>query len=135
MATIKATKTLTLSNGMTFVVVSAPPHHGNASEKIDVSDLTNASRKEFVARPQQEETDITILCSYAGTLASVGSAATLRITVVDDAATNIIRDITGFVLSATPQTVAIDGERRLMQEVVFAPGGSSTTTTTTTTTT
>jgi len=134
MATIKATKTLTLSNGMTFVVVSAPPHHGNASDKINVSDLTNASRMEYVARPQQEETDITILCNYAGTLADVGTAATLRITVEDDAGTDIIRDITGFVLSASPQTVAIDGERRLLQEVVFSSGGSSTTTTTTTTT-
>jgi hypothetical protein len=132
MATIKAVKTLTLSNGMTFVVVSAPPHHGTQSEKIDVTDLTNTARKEFVARPQLEETDITLLCSYTDTLASVGDAATLRISIVDTAAGTLVRDITGFVLSAIPQSVDIGGERRMLQEVVFASGGSSTTTTTTT---
>lgn len=134
MATIKAVKTLTLSNAETLVVVSAPPHHGTQSEKIDVTDLTNTARKEFVARPQLEETDISLLCSYTGTLAAVGTAATLRISIVDTAAGTLVRDITGFVLSAKPVSIDIEGERRMLQEVVFASGGSSTTTTTTTTT-
>jgi hypothetical protein len=135
MATIKAVKTLTLSNGETLVVVSAPPHHGTQSEKIDVTDLTNAARKEFVARPQLEETDINLQCAYAGTLAAVGTAATLRISITDTAGGTNVRDITGFVLSAVPVVVDSGGERRMLQDVVFSSGGSSTTTTTTTTTT
>jgi hypothetical protein len=126
MATIKATKTVTLSNGLTLKVVSAPPSFGLASEKINVTDLTNESRMEFVARPQLEETDITLMAEYTGTPATVGSTITLTITTVDTASGSIEKSISGFVLSATPQTVAIDGERRLMQEIIFAPDGSNT---------
>jgi len=126
MATIKATKTVTLSNGLELKVVSAPPSFGLASEKINVTDLTNAIRMEYVARPQLEETDITLLAEYTGTLATVGSSITLTITTVDTADSSIANSISGFVLSATPQTVAIDGERRLLQEIVFAPDGSNT---------
>jgi hypothetical protein len=96
------------------------------SEKIDVTDLTNASRKEFVARPQLEETDIALQLNYAGTLATAGgAAAVLTITAVDTAGNSYAKSITGFVLSAIPVSVEIAGERRMLQDVVFAPDGSN----------
>lgn len=133
-ATIKAVKTLTLSNAMTFKVTSGPPREGLSTEKIDVTDLTNASRKEFVARPQLEETDIKLQCEYNGTLASVGASGTLTITIVDTAGSSTSRSVTGFVLSAEPIVVDIGGERRMLQDVVFSPDGSNATSTTTTST-
>lgn len=127
MATIKAVKTIVLTNSLNaFKVVSAPPTFGLQTEKIDVSDLSNATRKEFVARPQLEETDINLQCDYSGTLATVGgAAAVLTITTVDTTGASTARNITGFVISAIPVTVDIGGERRLLQDIVFAPDGSN----------
>lgn len=128
MATIKAVKTITLTDSLSaYKVVSAPPSFGLQTEKINVTDLTNDSRMEFVARPQLEETDITLMCDYSGTLITAGgAAATLTITAVDTAGASYASSITGFVISAIPQTVDIGGERRMLQEVVFAPDGSNT---------
>lgn len=126
MATIKAVATLTLSNLMSLKVVSAPPGFGLQSEKINVTDLTNTNRMEYVARPQLEETDVTMLCEYNGTLASVGTSGTLVITSVDTASGSIANTITGYIQSAIPQPVDIGGERRLLQEVVFTPDGANT---------
>ena len=127
MATIKAVKTIVLTNSLSaFKVVSAPPTFGLQTEKIDVSDLSNATRKEFVARPQLEETDINLQCDYQGTLATVGgAAAVLTITTVDTAGNSTAKSITGFVVSAIPVTVDVGGERRLLQDIVFAPDGSN----------
>jgi hypothetical protein len=128
MATIKAVKTITLTDSLSaYKVVSAPPSFGLQTEKINVTDLTNENRMEFVARPQLEETDITLMCDYSGTLITAGgAAATLTITAVDTAGVSYAKSITGFVVSAIPQSVDIGGERRMLQEVVFAPDGSNT---------
>jgi hypothetical protein len=127
MATIKAVKTITLTGSLsTFKVVSAPPAFGLQSEKIDVTDLTNATRKEFVARPQLEETDMNLQLDYAGTLVTAGgAAAVLTITAVDTAGNSYAKSITGFVTSAVPVVVDIGGERRMLQDVVFSPDGSN----------
>jgi hypothetical protein len=129
--TIKAVKTLVLSSGMTLHVVSGHPAAGLKTEKIDVSDLTNATRLEYLCRPQLEETDLKFLCAYNGALASVGASGTLTITVTDTAGGTLTESLAGFVISAEPVMVDVGGERKLVQEVVFAPDGANTAITTT----
>lgn len=130
MANINATKTLTLANGMTFKVISAPPTHGLETEDIDVTDFSNAERMENVARSQKKESDINLMLEYDGTLANVGVAASLEITLTKNDGTTLVATTAGYVRSAAPQDVAIDGERRVLQAVVFAADGSNVTTTT-----
>lgn len=131
-ASIKVARTLVLTNGLTLKVVSGHPAGGMQTEEINVSDMSNQTRVEKLLRPQLELTDLNFLCEYAGTLATVGgtSAVTLVITVDGADGTDYADTITGFVKSAQPQEVAVDGERRLLQAVVFTPDGSEGSTTT-----
>lgn len=130
MANINAVKTLTISGASSLKVISAPPSHGLETEDIDVSDFSNAERMENVARSQKKESDISLLLEYDGVLASVGASATLAVEVTKNDGTLLSASTTGYIRSAVPQEIAIDGERRLLQSVVFAADGSNTTTTT-----
>lgn len=129
MPDIETTKTLVLSDAMTFKVISAPPTHGLQTEDIDVSDLSNEQRMEFIARCQKEETEIAIQCEFDGVLADVGVSADLVITVTKADGSTLVSTTTGYVKSAVPISQDVGGERRLLQDVVFRPDGSNTTTT------
>lgn len=130
MASIKSVKTVTIEGGSTLKVISAPPTHGLETEDIDVSDFSNATRMESVPRDQLKEGEIALLLEYDGTLVTVGAATPVTLTVVvtksdgDELTANSV----GYFKSAVPVEVAIDGERRLLQNVVFMPNGSNTTT-------
>ena len=130
MATVEIVKTLTVTGLGGVTVLSGNPGVGLQTEEIDVTDLSNAARMEKVARPQLEETEIALQCSYDGALASVGATATLAITVTQPDAGTIVSSIAGFVKSATPTSVDVGGERRLLQDIVFVPNGSNTAITT-----
>ena len=136
MADIKIVKTLVLTNGLTLKVVSGHPASGAQTEEINVSDMSNMTRVEKAPRPQLELTDINLLCQYEGTLATVSTEDVTLVISIDAAdGTNIADTVTGFIKSAVPQEVAVDGERRLLQAIVFSPDGSEGSTTTSVTTT
>ena len=120
---VQALKTLTLSNGLTIEVVSGTPAAGNQTEEIITTTLDDATVTKY-PRYQTEDTDLTLLCAYAGTLATLG-AATLAVAAVTSTGT-LTNTTVGFIRSAIPQEVAIDGERRMLQQIIFTPDGSST---------
>jgi hypothetical protein len=134
-ANIKVAKTLVQTGIGSFKVISGHPAQGLQTEVIDVSDMSIATRMLKAPRPQLEGTEITMLCDFAGTLATVGAENTsLVITTTDSAGSAITNTVTGFVKSAIPQGIDVGGERRIVQEVVFVPDGAEGTITTTTTT-
>jgi len=127
---IKAAKKLVLSDLITLTVISGNPAHGHQTEDIDVSDFTNGERMEYVPRSQIEETEISLLCEYDGTLATVTSEGTLTATVTKSDGNTLTESVVGYIKSAIPVSIDVGGERRLVQEVVFRPNGSNGTTTT-----
>lgn len=133
MATIKIVKTLTQTGiGAAFKVLSAHPAPGLQTEDVDVTDLSNDSRMEMVPRPQLEETEMNLQVEFNGVYPAVGQSATLEVTVTKPDDTTQVSSVAGYIKSAIPVEVAIDGERRLVQDVVFRPNGSNTALTTTT---
>ena len=128
MANIKSVKTVTVAGATALKVISAQPGHGLETEDIDVSDFSNADRMENVARDQKKENEIPLLLEYAGTLVPIGVTATLTVTVTKPDNETIEASTVGYFKSATPVELAIDGERRLLQNAVFMPNGSNTTT-------
>ena len=123
---VKCAKKLTIS-GLTYEVISAHPSFGLQTEEINCTTLSD-DRVKKCPRHQIEETDIELLCEWTGSLPTVGSgsAATLSITVTDSDGTNVASgNIKGFVKSAIPQEIAVDGERRLVQRIVFTPNGTN----------
>jgi len=126
---VKAVKKLVFESGMSFDILSGPPAMGEQTEDINVTSLGD-DRVRKVPRHQIEETDMTFLCSYNGTLAPVGSSATIQIKATLDDNSTITKSVAGYIKSAQPQDVAVDGERRLLQQIVFVPNGANATTTT-----
>jgi hypothetical protein len=120
----QAVKTLVLSNGLDFEVVSGHIAAGNQTEEIDTTTLSDATYMTNVPRYQTEDTDLTFMCAYAGTLATIG-AATLVITTLDTADGTDVCTVPVLVRSAIPQEVAIDGERRMLQQVICTPTGAA----------
>jgi len=122
---VKCAKKLTIS-GLTYEVISAHPNFGLQTEEINCTTLSD-DRVKKCPRHQTEETDLELLVAWSGSLPTVGSAATLTITVTDSEGNSVASgNISGFVKSAIPQEIAVDGERRLVQRIVFTPNGTNT---------
>jgi hypothetical protein len=121
---VKAVKTLAISGASALKVVSGSVASGRQTEAINTTTLddTKMTKKR---RHQTESTDLTFLCEYPGTLAAVGTLATLTVTAVNDAGVSRADSIYGFIKSSVPQEVAVDGERRILQQIVFTPTGTA----------
>ncbi len=126
---MRVVKTITLSGGMTVNIVDGTPAPGNRVEEIDVTTLVDTKVKK-TARYQIEDTDLEFTAECAGTALVAGTAGTLTVTVVDNAGASTFNSVPGFIKSAEPIAVAIDGERRLLQRIVWTPTGEAATTTT-----
>ena len=120
---VRAVKKLTLTSGLSFEIVSGPPAMGLQTEDINVTSLSDNSVRK-VPRHQIEEAEMTFMCAYSGTLAQVGASATIQVTAILDDGSQLQKSATGYIKSAIPQEVAVDGERRLLQQIVFVPDGS-----------
>lgn len=121
---VKTVKTLAISGAADLKVVSGSVASGDQSEAINTTTLDDAKMTK-VRRFQTEYTDITLLCEYAGTLATVGTLATLTVTALDSGASSNAAARYGFIKSAIPQEVSVDGERRMLQQIVFTPTGTA----------
>lgn len=120
---VKAVRTIALSNGLTIEVVSGHVAAGLQTEEIRTTTLADSTVTKL-PRYQTEDTEVTLMCAYSGTLATVGEA-TIVITSTDDADADHVCTIPGFIRSAIPQEVAIDGERRMLQQIIFTPSGAA----------
>jgi hypothetical protein len=102
---------------------------------IDVSTLAD-TEVQHQAHPLKDNPAREFLIGFAGTLASVGAAATVSYTVTDSADGSVsVSSVAGYIASAEAVKLTVDGERRLLQKVKVQPYGLAQTTTTTTTTT
>jgi hypothetical protein len=126
---VKALKTIALTNGLELEVISGTPAAGSQTDEIVTTTLADATVTKC-PRYQTEDTDLTLLCAYDGTLATIGDA-TLVVTATEDDDGTLVHTVAGFISAAIPQEVAIDGERRMVQQITFTPDGSSTLYTTT----
>ena len=121
---VKCAKKLTIS-GLEYEVISAHPNFGLQTEEINCTTLSD-DRVKKCPRHQVEETDLELLVAWSGSLPSVGSVASLSISVTDSEGNSVASgNISGFVKSAIPQEIAVDGERRLVQRIVFTPNGTN----------
>jgi hypothetical protein len=122
---VKAVKTLALTGGVTAKVVSASVASGEQTEAINVTTLDDTKMIK-VLRLQKKKTDITLMCEYAGALAgATGTLATLTVTPTDDAGVAHAASVYGYIKSSIPQETAVDGERRMLQQVIFTPTGTA----------
>lgn len=120
---VLAVKKVVVSNGLALEVVSGNIAAGSQTDEIKTTTLSDDTVTK-APRYQTEDTELTFLCAYAGTLATVGDG-TLVVTVTDDADDDKVCTIPGFIRSAIPQEVSIDGERRMLQQVIFTPSGAT----------
>lgn len=127
---MKIVKKIVLSNAITLPIVDGTPAPGNQTTEINTTTLSD-DKVTKAPRHQVEDMDLTFTCECSGTALVAGTAGTLTITVTDGASATTVSNVPGFIKSAEPQAVTIDGERRLLQRVVWTPTGVAATTTTT----